>query len=92
MSKARKVVVDLGDRLLEDIDGIVTTRNTTHSEFLIEAAQFYLREIKRREFREMMRRGYQEMAEMNLSLAREAFWLENEVDSIITSSYGVRRE
>lgn len=92
MSEARKVVVDLGDRLLEDIDGIVTTRNTTHSEFLKEAAQFYLREIKRREFREMMRRGYQEMAEMNLSLAREAFWLENEVDSIITSSYGVRRE
>ena len=46
------------------------------SEFIYRATKMYLRERKKREFRESMKRGYIEMAAINLTIASEAFQAE----------------
>ena len=52
--------------------------NKNRSEFIREAMKFYIMERRRRILQEQMKKGYQEMANINLSIARECFSAENE--------------
>ncbi len=51
------------------------------SEFIHQATEMLLRERKnKRQFRDEMKQGYMEMAKINLTIASEAFMLEEEAD------------
>ncbi|MBZ4654960.1 MAG: putative transcriptional regulator with CopG/Arc/MetJ DNA-binding domain and metal-binding domain [Peptococcaceae bacterium] len=80
MSETKRIMICLPADLLEEVDGIMTIEKKNRSEFIREAMRFYLAETKRKNLREQMRRGYLEMAQINLTLAQEAFYSELEVD------------
>lgn len=71
-------MISVPENLLRELDGLVDIENKNRSEFIREAMKFYIAERKRRTLREEMKKGYQEMAGMNLVIARECFGAENE--------------
>jgi CopG family transcriptional regulator/antitoxin EndoAI len=83
MSETRRIMISLPDNLLLEVDGVVASEKRTRSEFIREAMKLYLQERKKRQIREKMQKGYQEMAKLNLSLSHEALYAENEA-SLIT--------
>ena len=75
-SATREIMIRLPQNFLTELDGYVSEENVNRSEFIYRATKMYLRERKKREFRESMKRGYIEMATLNLTLASEAFLAE----------------
>jgi CopG family transcriptional regulator/antitoxin EndoAI len=69
--------------LLEEVDGIINTENKNRSELIREAMRFYLEEKRKSRLREQMRIGYQEMAQLNLALAEESCYCEEEARLLI---------
>jgi CopG family transcriptional regulator / antitoxin EndoAI len=76
----KRIMISLPDHLLQEVDGIVEKENSNRSEFIRQAMKLYLIERKKRSLRESMQRGYMEMAKINLSMASEAFHVEEEAD------------
>lgn len=79
MPNLKRIMISVPDQLLREFDGIVSDENTNRSEFIREAMKFYIVERRRRILQEQMKKGYQDMANINLSIARESFTMENEV-------------
>lgn len=79
MPNLKRIMISVPDQLLQEFDGIVSDENTNRSEFIREAMKFYIVERRRRILQEQMKKGYQEMAHINLSIAKESFTMENEV-------------
>jgi CopG family transcriptional regulator / antitoxin EndoAI len=75
-STTREILIRLPQYLLNELDGYASEENVNRSEFIYRATKMYLRERKKREFRELMKRGYIEMAAINLTIASEAFQAE----------------
>jgi len=71
MPESKRIMISLPSNLLQEVDGIVALEKGNRSEFIREAMRLYLEERKRRELREKLKRGYQEMASLNLALAEE---------------------
>ena len=78
MPNLKRIMISVPDQLLQEFDGIVNVENKNRSEFIREAMKFYIIERRRRILQEQMKKGYQEMASINLSIARECFGVENE--------------
>ncbi|MBC7342432.1 MAG: ribbon-helix-helix protein, CopG family [Clostridia bacterium] len=78
MPGLKRIMISLPETLLEEVDDLVISEHRNRSEFIREAMLNYLLERKRRVLREQMKRGYQEMAQINLALARESYEVENE--------------
>lgn len=78
MSQLKKVLITVPDSLLAAVDSAAKGENVNRSEFVREAMKMYLREKKKRAGEELMKKGYQEMAELNLSIARMCFDAEEE--------------
>lgn len=72
-------MISLPESLLAEVDGIVTLEKRNRSEFIREAINSILHERRRKGIREQMRKGYQEMAQLNLAMAKELFSTEQEV-------------
>lgn len=89
MSDLRRIMISLPDNLLEEVDGIVALEKKNRSEFIREAMKLYIQERKRKNLREQMRIGYQEMASINLSLAYEGLVSEEEVQVLYDKALGV---
>lgn len=85
MADNKRIMISLPASLLEEVDGITGQDRTNRSQLIREAMRFYLEERKKSRLREEMRRGYLEMAQINLSLAQEAFSYEEEVRIVIES-------
>ena len=83
-------MISLPQSLLEEIDGLLELERRNRSEFIREAMRDYIAERKRRGVREAMKRGYQEMAQLNLALAREQMELEEEVQSLYEVDLGCK--
>lgn len=81
MANAKKIVVSVPENLLQEFDGLRSGVKMNRSEFIREAIKFYIATRKRRTLSEDMKKGYQEMAELNLAIARECFKVENEAHS-----------
>ncbi len=79
MSQLKKVLITVPDSLLEAVDSAAKVENVNRSEFVREAMKMYLSERKKRARKEELKKGYQEMAELNLSLAEAFFEAEEEV-------------
>lgn len=85
MADNKRIIISLPISLLEEVDGITGEERTNRSQLIREAMRFYLEERKKSRLREAMRRGYLEMAQINLALAQEAFYYEEEVRVVIES-------
>lgn len=80
---SKRIIISLPDSLLEEVDGIINLENKNRSELIREAMRFYLKEKKKSRLREQMRIGYQQMAQLNLTLAEEACYCEEEASLLI---------
>lgn len=78
LSQLRKVLITVPDNLLKQVDLIVDDEKTNRSEFVREAMKLYIKEKRQRALKEQMKKGYQEMAEINLSISEMYFGLECE--------------
>jgi CopG family transcriptional regulator / antitoxin EndoAI len=81
--RTKRIVVNLPQHLLNEVDGVIQRENVNYSEFLSQATKLYLRDRKKRQIRETMQQGYMEMAKINLNLASEAFLAEEEAESTL---------
>ncbi|MHB1404852.1 MAG: CopG family ribbon-helix-helix protein [Desulfitobacteriaceae bacterium] len=79
MAESKRIMISLPESLLAEVDGIVTLEKRNRSEFIREAINSILHERRRKGIREQMRKGYQEMAQLNLAMAKELFSTEQEV-------------
>jgi len=77
----RRIMISLPENLLEEVDGFASLEKRNRSEFIREAMKLYISERKRKTLREQMKKGYQEMADINLSLAVENYEVEAEVQN-----------
>ncbi|CAM3486575.1 CopG family ribbon-helix-helix protein [Marinicrinis lubricantis] len=82
-NNTKRIMISLPDYLLQEVDGIVRNENSNRSEFIRQAMKVYLMERKKRMLRETMQRGYMEMAKINLNMASEAFYAEEDADSTL---------
>ena len=73
MAELKKILVSLPDSLLREVDEIVAMEKRNRSEFIREAMKLYIRERHRIEIREKMKKGYEEMAKINVELAKVGF-------------------
>ncbi len=71
MADDKRIMVTLPASLVSEIDGIAESTKANRSQFLREAAQRYLEDLKREQLRQRLIEGYQEMAQLNLTLAEE---------------------
>lgn len=88
MGQSRRVAVTFSAGLLQDLEWLATLDKRTRSAVVSEAVGLYVAERKRREMREQLRRGYQEMAPINLVLAEEGLIFEAHV----TGAHGQDRQ
>ncbi len=82
LSKTERIMISLPEHLLREVDGIVSNEQCSRSEFVRKAMKLYIEERRKRELREKMQKGYQEMASINLELANEALEAENEANQL----------
>lgn len=73
MSQLKKVLITVPDALLAQVDSVASSENINRSEFVREAMKMYLREKKKQSVAEQMKKGYQEMADINLNIAKMCF-------------------
>jgi len=73
LSQLRKVLITVPDALLAQVDSVVKGENINRSEFVREAMKLYLNEKKKQSLKEQMKKGYQEMADINLNIAKMCF-------------------
>ena len=79
MATAKKVELELPESLLNEVDSIAERENISRNELLEHAMRFYIEEREKRALREDLAKGYQEMAELNLKIAEEFFYAENDL-------------
>jgi len=79
MLQLKKIWVSLPDSLVSEVDRIAIVEQSRRSFIMQEAIQQYIDTRNRRMLIEQMKRGYQEMANINLALAIEHYYLEAEV-------------
>ncbi|MFD2705928.1 antitoxin [Salibacterium lacus] len=82
-SSTKQIKVSLPEYLLNELDRIVEEDNTDRHDFIYQAAEFYLRERRKRRNRESMQQGYLEMANINLHIASESFLAEEEAENSV---------
>ncbi len=81
MSQLKKVLITVPDALLAQVDSLAGRENLNRSELVREAMKMYLQEKKRQSETEQMKKGYQEMANINLSIAELCFDAEEQAFS-----------
>ncbi|PWA06985.1 antitoxin [Pueribacillus theae] len=79
----KKIVITISQQLLNEVDGVIQQEELNRDEFISQATKMYLRERKKRHIRDAMRQGYMEMAKINLTIASEAFFAEEEADDTL---------
>lgn len=71
VAELRRIMISIPDSLLQEVDGIIAMEKLSRSQFVRDAMRSCIEDRKRKEVRDMMRRGYQEMANINMALAEE---------------------
>jgi len=79
----QEIKINIPNSLLSEIDGFAKQKRLERDELICQATKMYLKEMKKRHFREIMRRGYMEMAKINLDLASEAIHAEYEAEHTV---------
>lgn len=71
MAELRDVMVRMPEGMLQKIDRIAASEKQSRSEFMCDAVDVYIAGCCPGTALEDMKRGYEEMADINLSLAEE---------------------
>lgn len=79
MAETKKILISLPENLLNEVDVLASVDNKNRSELVREAMKYYLKERRKIELRERLKKGYQEMAEINLEIARQNLEVDNEL-------------
>ncbi len=79
MSHFKKVLITIPDSLLEEIDALAKQENKNRSEMVREVMKIYIKEKQRDYIVKSLSQGYQEMAEINLAIARKCFDADEEI-------------
>ncbi|QSO46998.1 ribbon-helix-helix protein, CopG family [Alicyclobacillus mengziensis] len=83
MSEKKRIVLSISQQLLEQVDGIAQRRQTNRSEVIREAMRQYVVERRKDDIRIALQQGYLEMAPINLRMASEAFFVEQEAGGTV---------
>ncbi|MCL6636587.1 MAG: ribbon-helix-helix protein, CopG family [Alicyclobacillus sp.] len=83
MTNQKRVVVNIPQQLLQQVDDLALREQTNRSEIIREAMRKYVSERWKLDIRTAMQQGYMEMARINLRLASEAFLVEQEAGSTV---------
>ena len=78
MAQQKRILISLSDSLLSEVDALARAQNINRSEFIREAMKIYIRERKQIERCEQMKKGYIEMSKINLDIANECLYSDNE--------------
>ena len=73
MPEIKKILISLPETLLNEVDNLASIDNINRSELIREAMKLYLGQRKRTELREKLIKGYQEMAQLSISLSEDCF-------------------
>jgi len=71
LGDVKRITVTLPASLVNEIDGLGEGARGSRSQFIVEAARRYVSDLKRETLRQRLIDGYQEMAQLNLTLAEE---------------------
>lgn len=69
----KRISITLPEDIVSDIDKLSVDAGVSRSVFIESVIKMYLAERRRIENREQLMKGYAEMADINLSIAREFF-------------------
>lgn len=69
----KRISITLPEDIVSDIDKLSVDAGVSRSVFIESVIKMYLAERRRIENREQLMKGYTEMADINLSIAREFF-------------------
>ena len=69
MTQNKKILFALPDALLDDVDALAQMQNVSRSDLIRTAVAEYVKKEKQHRLREALKQGYQEMGQINLSLA-----------------------
>lgn len=75
---SKRIIITVPENLLAEVDHVTMMDSKNRSEIVREAIRFYLGERKKNLMREQMKKGYLEMAELNLRIASENTFIEEE--------------
>lgn len=74
MSQVKKILINVPETLLQEVDAqVLSEKGTTRSRLIRKAVRKYIKDKKKAELRKQMEIGYREMAEINLRLAEICF-------------------
>jgi len=79
VAELRRIMISIPNSLLQEVDGIIAIEKLSRSQFVRDAIRSCIEERKRKEVRDMMRKGYQEMATINIELAEEGLLADADV-------------
>lgn len=80
----QEVVVKLPGYLMDEVKGVMAEDQCNFEDLIFKATKCYLEERRERQIREDMRQGYLEMAKINLTIASEAFLVEQEAERLVS--------
>ncbi len=83
MSENKRIVLNISQHLLDQVDGIAFREETDRAVVIQEAMQTYVSEHRKADIRQALQQGYMEMAHINLYLASEAFLAEQEAGGTV---------
>lgn len=72
MSRNKKMVVDLSEKLYNELNKTLETENEKKGDYIGESLVLYMEE-KKNSILEQMKKGYKEMGEINLELSECGF-------------------
>ena len=78
MGDHKKILLSLPDSLVESLDRLAKREHTSRADLIRNGLSRFAREEEQKELYEQMRAGYQEMGEINLSLAEGALFADTE--------------
>jgi CopG family transcriptional regulator/antitoxin EndoAI len=83
VTDSKRIMICLPVSLLNEVDGLTCLEKKNRSELIKEAMRFYLEERRKTHIKEQMRVGYLEMGRINLALADEFHYCEEEASLLI---------
>jgi CopG family transcriptional regulator/antitoxin EndoAI len=83
-------MISIPNTLLQEIDTIAALEKMTRSQFMRDATRLFIEDRRKKAALENMRKGYQEMAAINLALAEEGLFADDNV--VAVTSLLVERE
>ena len=73
MSQVKKILINVPDTLLQEVDAVALNEKASRSRLIRKAVRQYIRRKKNTALKQQMKNGYREMADINLKLAEIYF-------------------